>query len=473
MLLAPPDRPFDWKNPPRLAIGICLLLIAIFVPWHIADQHLKAELADQYRRTLWNTEWPLYETHAARTGQGSNLARLKGMVAASKGDSSKLDDVAMYIAMDDGFVEELELKGKDYMSPEQLSAWKTNREEFNPKRGRLSTRALGVDPQAFRPITFITFGLVQADIVQLASAVLLLLTIGIAVELALGSGAVLAGLLGGGFTGAIGFLVSNGNDVLPMAGASVGVAAVVGMYLMHFRGGKILVAGRWQVPAATVVLVWFAFLGAEFVLAPLRISEVVARVVAFASGPLWAYAYARWFVNAADFMPVISNDEPEDETQKEYRQRLNQALDAVGRLDFQIAQKILRELVKQYPSDLRVLSQLYYLEKLTPGPTLDAVARRIFGIVTPDTDLLVLGVYRDYLRHAPNRAALDVETSLKLVLRFTRMREVMEADKLMRTVLEKNAKHPLVVKAALALADAMETLQEPVRARFFRQAAAG
>jgi membrane associated rhomboid family serine protease len=472
MLLSPLDRPFDWKNPPRLAIGFALLLIAIFLPWHVADRHLQEELANEYRRNLWAIEWPLYETHAARTGQGEMLSKLKGRVAASKGDPSKLNDVAMYVAMDDGFVLAMSINGKDYLSTEQLERWRHAREEFDPKRGRLSTRALGLDPQAFRPITFLTFGLVQADIVQLATAVVLLLTLGIAMELALGSGAVLAGLLGGGATGALGFLVSNGSDVLPLSGASIGVSAVVGMFLMHFRGGKILVAGRWQWPAGTAVLLWFALLGMEFVFVPLRTSELVARVVAFASGPLWAYAYARWFVNASDFMPVISNDEPEDEVQLEYRQKLHQALEGVGRMEFASAQKVLREMVKQYPSDLRVLSQLYYLEKLTPGPTFDAVARRIFGIVSPDTDQLVLNVYRDYLRHAPNRAALDVETSLKLVLRFTRMREVMEADKLMRTVLDKNARHPLIAKAASALADAMEALQEPVRARFFRQAAA-
>jgi membrane associated rhomboid family serine protease len=472
MLLSPQDRPFDWKNPPRLAIGIALLLIAIFLPWHIADVGLRKELADEYRLSLMPIEWPLYETHAARTGQGEQLAKLKGLMAASKGNPEKLDEVALYVAMDDGFVAAMQIHGKDYLSQEQHERWKQSRETFDPKRGRLSTRALGIDPQAFRPITFLTFGLIQADIVQLAAAVLLLLTIGIAVELALGSGAVLAGLLGGGVTGALAFLLSNGSDVLPLSGASVGVAAVVGMYLMHFRGNKILVAGRWLWPAATAVLLWFALLGLEFVFAPLRTSELVARIVAFASGPVWAYAYARWFVNAADFMPVISNDEPEDESQLEYRQKLHQALEAVGRMEFQQAQKVLRELVKQYPSDIRVLSQLYYLEKLTPGPTFDAVARRIFGIVTPETDQLVLNVYRDYLRYAPGRAALDVETSLKLVLRFTRMREVMEADKLMRTVLEKNARHPLIAKAALALADAMEALQEPVRARFFRQAAA-
>jgi hypothetical protein len=58
---------------------------------------------------------------------------------------------------------------------------------------------------------------------------------------------------------------------------------------------------------------------------------------------------------------------------------------------------------------------------------------------------------------------------MKMVARLTRMNEVMEADKLMRKVLEKNTTHPLISKTAQALGDALERMQEPARARFYRQ----
>lgn len=474
MLLTPLDRPFDWKSPPRLALGVCLLLLLIFLPWHASDARLKKELAAEYREKLIKTEWPLYETHALKTGQRTMLKKLQAEYSASKEDPARLDNVALYVALDDSFVQALRQQGQDYLSPEQFGAWQEARHDFDPQRGKLSARALGVDPQqGMRPITLLTFGLVQADFMQLAAALLLLLTVGVCMELALGSGAVLASLLGGGATGAVAFLIANGGDVLPLTGASVGAAAVTGMYLMHFKGGKVRAFNRLDIPAYSLALLWVLLLGAEMVLSDLRTSEIVARVAALASGPLWAFAYSKWFVNAADFMPVISSDEPDDERDMAYRRALNQALEAVARLEFPQAQKLLRDLIKQNPSDMRVLTQLYNVEKLTPGnPGYDAVARRLFNYSAAENDQLVLRTYRDYLRYSQKQAALDMETSIKLVGRLTRMNEVIEADKLMRQVLDRKTPHPLIQKTALALADALERLREPARARFLRQAVA-
>lgn len=474
MLLTPLDRPFSWKQPPRLALGLCLVLLLIFVPWHTADLRNQQALADQYRQTLLTTEWPLWETHALKTGQRTQLKRLQAEFSAAGEEPERLDTVALYVALDDSFVAAMRQSGRDYITAEQYDAWEKARADLNPMRNKLSGRALGVDPQQnLRPITLLTFGLVQDDFVQLAAALLLLLSIGVCMELALGSGAVLASLLGGGATGAVAFLLSNGGDVLPLTGASVGAAAVTGMFLMHFKSARVRLLNRFDVPAYSLALLWLLLVAAELILSSLRTSELAARGLALASGPLWAFAYAKWFVNAADFMPVISNDEPEDEADLAYRRQLNQALDAVARLDFPLASRLLRELIKQKPSDMRVLTQLYNVEKLSPdNPAFDAVARRLFNISAADNDAFVLRTYRDYLRHSPAQAALDMETSLKLVVRFTRMNEVLEADKLMRQVLDKKTPHPLIQKTALTLADSLERLREPARARFLRQAVA-
>lgn len=474
MLLTPLDRPFSWKQPPRLALGLCLVLLLIFVPWHAADLRNQQAIADQYRQTLMATEWPLWETHAMKTRQSTQLNRLRAAHAAGAEDPARFDEVALYIALDDSFVRAMRQTGRDYITPAQYDAWEKARDELNPMRNKLSARALGMDPQQdFRPITLLTFGLVQADFMQLAAALLLLLSIGLCMEMALGAGAVLASLLGGGATGALVFWMMVGGDVPPLTGASVGAAAVTGMFLMHFKTGRVRLINRFEIPAYSLAVLWLALVAAEFLLSGLRPSELAARAAALASGPLWAFAYAKWFVNAADFMPVISSEEEVDERDEAYRQHLHQALEAVARLDFAQASKLLREMVKLYPSDMRVLVQLYNVEKLSPeGAAFDAVARRLFNISANDNDAFVLRTYRDYLRFTRTRAALDQDTSLKLAIRFTRMNEVLEADKLMRQILESGKPHPLIQKTALTLADALERLREPARARFLRQAVA-
>lgn len=466
MIITPVDRPLQWKTPPRLVLGLSLVLSLIFMVWHTADISRQQQLTQQYQRTLMTTEWPLYETHALKTGQRAMLQQLKTEHAAGNNAA-----VAAYIAMDDGFVAAMHKSGQDYLPTETFDAWKKARAEFDPERNKLSARALGIDPQVFRPITFLTFSLVQPDTLQWLTAVLLLLSAGLALELTLGSGAVLAAFLGGGLTGALAFLLSNGSNVLPLSGASVGAAGVLGMFLMHFRRDPVLYFGRKKARSFWIVPFWVALLALEFFLSSLRTAELIAQITAFASGPLWWLVYQKWFLHEGD-LAVVPEGVPEIDHDLAYRESLHQALEAVGRLEFAEGHKRLREMLKASPQDLRILTQLYYVEKLNPStPSYDATARRLFGLNAAGSDPAILQIYRDYLRFSLDKPALDTETSLKLVLRFTRMNEVMEADKLMKTILERKAAHVLISKAAQALAEAMQRLQEPAKARFYRQLA--
>ncbi len=465
MIITPVDHPFDWKHPPRLVTGLSLIIVLIFVFWSLADQRREAAMDALYQSRLQAIEWELYETHAGRTGQGAILPTLRAAVAA--GD---VRTVRRYIGSDDHFVNDVRQNGLSYMPPATYEQWRTARDSLDQERTRVSVQALGIDPEEFRPITFLAYSLVQPDAIHLICVLLLLLSAGTAVELALGSGAVLAAALGGGVVGALTYLVLNGKGVLPMAGGMAAASSIVGLFLMHFRTRKVTWLGSLQLSAALIGVLWLGALVTEFFVGLQRPAELAAQVAALVSGPLWLLIHQRWFTPSDDDEP-FPVAEPEEDIDQTYRESLQNALDAVARLDFTEGQKRLREMVKAYPQDVRVLVQLYHIEKLTPASSAyDAVARRLFSMTAGD-DSEILKIYRDYLRTSPAQKALDVETSLKLVGRLTRMNEVMEADKLMRKVLEKNRAHPLVAKTAQALADAMERQQESVRARFFRQAA--
>lgn len=464
MIITPLDRPMNWKAPPRLVFGLSVVLTIIFVFWHMADRAREQALDELYRTQLLSVEWELYETHAGRTGQSSALPALKAAHA-----EGNITPIRRYIGSDDRFVEDVRSNGLSYMPPATFDAWKRAREAFDRERTKISVQALGIDPEEFRPITFLSFSLVQPDAVHLISVLLLLLSAGAALELALGSGAVLAGAIGGGAVGAIAYLITNGNGILPMAGGMVAVSGLTGMFLMHFRTSKVRWFGSIELSATILVVIWLAAVTADFFMSSQRFPLLAAQIASLLAGPLLLLAYQRWFTREDDLEP-IPVAEPEEDIDHTYRESLQKALDAVARLDFTEGQKRLRELVKAYPHDMRTLVQLYHIEKLNPAAsTYDAVSRRLFNLTGGD-DIEMLKIYRDYQRHSPEQKALDIETSLKMVARLTRMNEVMEADKLMRKVLEKNSTHPLVSKTALALADALARLQEPARARFFRQA---
>lgn len=466
MLLTPSDYTFTWKQSPRLVFGLSLLLTLIFVFWHRADIVREQELQAHYEKELLSVEWPLYETHLLKTGQRSTLHQLQDAKA-----TGNITVLATHLGADDKFADSVRTQGKDYLPDDVLANWNISRKTFDEQHAKLSYQALGVDPEQFRPITFLTFNLVQPDAIQFIGVLILLLTAGMALELALGRGAVLAGFLGGGVAGAIVYLISNGAGVLPLAGAGAGIGGVVGMFVMHFRAQALKYFGLVQLTALLIPLLWAGFLLAQHFLSALRPPELIAQVAGIASGPLWYFVYRRWFFREQDMLAETQTDTEADLDQV-YREQLQQALDAVGRMEFVEAQKRLRELVKAYPRDLRVLAQLYHLEKLSPdSTTYDAVSRRLFQLSAhSETGThIALPIYRDYDKLSPEKRALDTETSLKLVMRFAGAGEVKDAEKLMKAVLARKATHTLLAKAAHALAQAFEQLHDSARAEQYRE----
>lgn len=468
MFLTPGDHDFSWKESPRLALGLALLLVLIFLPWHTADVARTKSLQEVYAQELLPIEWELYDTHLLKSGQGSTLKQLK--TAHATGDTATL---ARYMGADDDFVAAVQKQGADYLPPEVLGKWQSTRRDFDAQHRLLSQEALGVDPQHFRPITFLTFSLVQPDIVQFLGALLFLLSAGMALEIALGSGALLASFLGGGIAGAIVYLIANGGGVLPLAGAGAAVGGVVGVFLMQFRTQKLKFFGAVQLTALVIPLLWAAWLAAQYFVDGLRMAEVAAQLAGLASGPLWYLAYQRWFATAADAVEVLPEASAE-ELDQSYREQLQQALDALAAMDFVSAQKRLRELVKARPQDLRVLEQLYHLEKLQPASTtFDAVARRFFILSTQNENggHRALVIYRDYDKASLDKKALDTEVCLKLVIRFSRLGEIKDAEKIIRSVISRKVSHPLLAKAAHALSQACEQLQDSARAEQYREIA--
>lgn len=462
MLLTPENHAFNIKNPPRLVLALCLLLGLIFLFWHSADRERGQELEQRYVSGLLATEWPLYETHLLKTRQSALLTKLQADYAGKD-----YAPIARQMAADAAFVQSTQ---PEHMDVGAFQPWKVARADFDKEHGKLSAYALGLNPQQFRPITFVTYQLVEQNAISLIGNILLLLVAGIALELALGGGAVLGALLVGGVVGGLGFLAFNSSSVFPLGSASTGVAAVVGMFLMQFRREKLRLLGGNVVITGWVVLgLWLAKEAAEFLLVHHSIGVLVPHLLGLASAPLVWLAFERWFKAEA----VVEVEESVD-MDLVYREQLDQALQSIGRMDFVDAKKRLRELVKAYPQDLRVLEQLYKLEKLEPASdTFEAVARRLFNLSnTDDAAQVCLSIYRDYSKLSETQRALDTDTCLKLVMRFARLGEVKDAEKLIKQVLDKQAKSALLPKAAHALSQAYERLQDNSRAEFYKEMAA-
>lgn len=466
MILTPIDYHFHWKQTPRLAVALAVLLSAVFLLWHPADSQRQQALRTQYKQELLAIEWPLYDTHLLKTNQSRMLKRLKSAQAAGNTDL-----LADQIGADEKFADSVRVNGKDYLQTDVLERWKPARDSFDAEHKKLSAEVLGVDPEHFRPITLLTFNLVQPTMAQCVGILVLLLSAGMAIEIALGSGALLAGIVGGGIAGALVFLLVNGAGVLPLTGAGAAAGGIVGIFLMHFRTQPLKYFTKLKLSAVLIPLLWLGYMLAQYFLLHTRMAEMAAQLAGFSAGPLLYLMYQRWFANSSDIV-VEEPTETAADLDQGYREQLQLALNAVGNMEFVEAQKRLRELVKTYPHDLRALVQLYHIEKLNPATTTyDAVSRRLF-LLSTQTEAgvpVALSIYRDYDRLSLDKHALDTDVSLKLVMRFARAGELKDAEKIMKSVLVRKATHALLPKAAHELAQGFEKLHDPARAETYRE----
>lgn len=465
MILTPFDRPIDWRHPPLLTLGLSVVLVLVFIFWQLSDVERAHTLDELFQSQLQPIEWELYETHAKRTGQASILPTLTSALA--QGD---VTTIRQQIGSDVAFVADIQTHGRNYMSAEQLGKWQSAREAFDAEQRKLASQAIGITPTKLRPITFLTYELTQPDGLQLLGVLFFLLTTGVALELGLGSGAVLTAWLGGGIIGGIVYLIANGSGVLSFTGGTAAIASVIGMFLLHFRHTPVRWLGHFTATSLIILPIFLAFLTAGFFVSELRPAELLAQAGGLLSAPLWYFAYNRWFAHNE---PAIAPSPATESLDDAYRQQLHLALDAVSRMEFAEAKKRLRDMIKVYPNDSRILAQLFQLEKLTPEHSaLDAVARRIFTLGSSDDDaLLALTTYREYEKISPEKRALDIETCLKLVIRFSRLGEMKECEKLMKQIIDRKTEHILIPKAALAIAQAYEKLDSPTAAERYREMA--
>jgi hypothetical protein len=472
MLLTPENHPFNFKAPPRLVLGLSLLLILVFLTWHLADNKRRAELDQQYIASLLKVEWPFYDTHLHEYGQSPLAKKLEAAYARKDYQA-----MAPQLGADREFTNAIrEAQGSaadsysQWMDSDVYLRWNSERKSYDKSVNHLSSFALGIVPQRVAFITLLSYQLVPQDLPTLITTVLLLLTAGMALELALGSGAVLACFGIGGVAGGIVFLILNGHGVFPLATPAVGTAAVMSMFLMQFRREKLVVPGGARIPAWSIGVLWLLLTGLCAWRLQLAPAVLAAIVTGLACGPLVWLAYRRWFHHEEVVIEVVAEDVDKDMV---YREKLDAAFQSISRMDFAVARKQLHAFISEYPQDLRATELLYHMEKTEPsGEAFEAMAKRLFNLSNTDAAAEVcLRVYRDYGQHSKTRSALDAETTLKLVIRFIRINEVAEADNMLRKLVEHNVKHSLVQKAAASLAQAYERLQDPRKASYYREVA--
>lgn len=464
MLLAPADKPFDYRHPPRLALGLALLLLLI--GWWLPpqDNARQAELDAYYTEHLEAIEWPLYPSYLLQHQRGSTARALEQ--AASMRDHITL---ARAMGYDRGFVDSLAQSGSNYLDPEVLSRWLTARQEYDAQRNRLSSQVLGLDGQRLRPITFLSHAFVDSHFSSVLVSVLLLLLIGLTLEWSLGSGALLAGWAAGSLLGGLVYLLAHQGSVIPLTGSGNAIAGVLGVAFLQFRKANslrvmdsVLTFSSLFVPALMLaVAAWQCHLHQY------DLSWLLSTTMAFGGGMAVWLVWSRWF-SPTQAEPEIVVADP-GQSNEEYRKDLQQVLQKVAGMQFATAEKHCRALLEQYPQDKRLLEQLYHLAKLKPqNLEFEEIAFHLLTLPNqPASNQVSLRIYRDYSKRSVTFVALDDNTCLQLVMRFARCGALKEGEELFKRAVDSNRQAPLVAKAAQALSQAFAQRQQEQRAGYY------
>lgn len=470
MLLTPADKPFDYRHPPRLSLGLAALLLILFAWLQPIDSARDKVAVDFYRQHLLAVEWPLYPTHLMQTLQADTLQELQTAY-----DHQDNDILARQLGFDRDFYQSIASKGGDYLEPDVLSQWREDRRQYNEQRDHISSQVLGLDSQRFRPITFFTHAFVDSNSLNVLAAVIILVVFGMAVEQAMGSGVVLCAWLVGSAGAGLGHLILHHQSVIPLIGSMGGVSGVLGVAFMHFRQAHSLRIWHSQhTLSGWLILLLFLGLTAFQFIRSSDSGPVLSAALAFVGGILVSLGYKRWQSVAtsteANDIDIIQDEMPADEL---YRHELHHALNRISLMQFSAAEKQLRELAEKYPHDKRILEHLYHLVKFRPAELeFEEISSGLFSLPNqPGANHLVLSIYNDYKKRSKTFVALDDDTSLKLAMRFARINAFKEAEESFKRCLDAKKPSPLLRKAAQALSQAFAAQQQEQRSRYYQQIA--
>lgn len=470
MLLVPSDKPFDYRQPPRLSLGLAALLLILFA-WLSPQQSSHIEnLSIQYQQQLLELEWPLYPTHILQHQQVDTLNQLQ--LAYEHKDNVLL---MQQMGFDRAFVQNIQSMGNNYFEPEQLSQWQTARQEFDTQRDQLISQVLGLDPQRFRPITYFSYAFFETSLYSVLAAALLLLLVGMVIEWSMGSGALLSAWLVGSVVTGITFHITHLYSVVPLLDNTGAMAAILGIAFMHFRKSQSLtITGTKHQLSGWLFLALFALIaGIDFAVdTSLDIGLLVAHGLSFVSGMIVCVMYNRWFVSQAsedNLADIVIDEEPLNNAL--YQEELDDVLQSIANFNFSLAEQELRELAQKHPQDKRIQEILYHLCKFRPSELeFEELACSLFNLPNQaSANHIALRIYNDYKKRSYSFVALDTDTCLQLAMRFARINAFKEAEEIFKRALDDKRPSLLLKKAALNLQQAFLAQHQEQRAKFYQQ----
>ncbi len=467
MFIIPLEKSIDWKRPP--VVTFLLVLINCIVLFGLqSDDEVAAERAVDYylASSLPGVEFPAYLEFAHLRGRPGEVQAL--------GRSAREEPIAartllLLMENDDEFMDELRAERIIERHHSGYSQWLTERQEYATLKREAFSWRYGFVPAEHRPVTFLSHMFLHGGFGHLFGNMLLLVIVGLAMELALGSLLYVLLYLGGGLAAVLLFWLVYPNSVIPLVGASGAIAGLMGLYATVFGLRKIrffytLLFYFDYVRAPAIVMLPLWLLNEFYQLYWGGMSNVA--YVAHIGGLIFGGAAGLVLRHTPTRVDTAYLDE--SETRERRDAEFQRGLELLSGLAVGKAQAVFRALHAEFPDDQAVRLQLYRAEKLSPtSPEFHAVARKVIALQDNDaaTTREVCNAFLDYLKATKGKIRLSPTQLLELAIRFTRAGHLDAAERIVHGLVRAKSQLPELERAMMALANGWRRANQPDKHR--------
>lgn len=341
MIVVPVEKRIDWKRPPIVLIALVVLNLLVFAFYQSGDSELIEDAVQIYQtQGLLEIELRAYRAYLRKTDPSAVL----------EDDDPYL---AWYIVGDPGFDKFVNDHQRRYIQASNRSKWKRARLRIKDVTDKISSNALGLDPNNVTILTLFTHQFLHGGFDHILGNLVFLILTGFAVEAALGSKRFLAYYLITGVGGGLLFALiqkASGGSSASLIGASGAISGVMAMYVMLFGLRKIeffywlfIFTGYFR---AAAILMLPAYILKE--LAMLFFGQAsnvayTAHIGGFLAGAVLVYLTQSVSKTAIDDDYLDDNDEKQDP----YSVSLQKLYNEIGRGEFKRAWQLLGPLKQQ------------------------------------------------------------------------------------------------------------------------------
>jgi membrane associated rhomboid family serine protease/Flp pilus assembly protein TadD len=434
------NRP-TWRNPPWLTILLILVNMAVFWGPQRAEENAQKKAAAFYlSSSLPALELPAFVAWLEDTGSPRAPA------------ARRMLELRHYGTLLDGMEYEkpflARLHGGLVVRPGHPAhqQWEQDRRRYETLQPAPFTAQWAQDntkDAPFRPVTWITSAFLHADTSHLIGNMVFLFLFGFSVELALGRGLYLAfylaGALGAALLAGWAYAGQGGYGL----GASGAISALMGMYAVMYRLRRIrffyqlfFYFNYVTAPALLLLPAWIANEVLQHLIGGKGVAYM-AHLGGLITGAILMGAAMHWRKLTP---PPVAAEAASDS----FAHHVAEAKRFAGEMNFDSACRQWRAAAKLRPTDGEVLRAWFNTARLQPaGEDFHSAAHRIFRLNPSDDTTLELqhASYRTYLDQAKPGARLKSDDMARLARRFTRVRQLDDADKLCRALLKSAPEH--------------------------------